>query len=90
VRDERTAAAGDREESSAGGLTASLTHVLDEHHPDQQGERVAAERLVGPRVLGDAEGRHTRILPHGRAPPAIRLRDAATATRRCMHSFPET
>jgi hypothetical protein len=43
--------------------TASLTHVLVEQHPEQQGERVTAEQLVGCGVLGEAEIRHAAILP---------------------------
>jgi hypothetical protein len=31
--------------------------VLVEKHPDEQGERVAAEQLVGYRVLGDHAAR---------------------------------
>jgi hypothetical protein len=32
--------------------------VLVQQHPDQQGERVAAEELVGRGVLGEGKGRH--------------------------------
>jgi hypothetical protein len=39
--------------------------VLVEQHADQQGQRVAAEQLVGGVVLGDAEGRH---VPDGALP----------------------
>jgi hypothetical protein len=42
---------------------ASLTHVLVEQHPEEQRERVAAEQLVGGVVLGDAECRHTEMVP---------------------------
>jgi hypothetical protein len=52
-------------------VTASLTHVLVQQHPDQQGERVAAEQLVGGGVLGDAKQRHLGSVP-ARAPVAIR------------------
>jgi hypothetical protein len=37
--------------------------VLVQQHPDQQGERVPAEQLVGSVVLGDAERRHTEMVP---------------------------
>jgi hypothetical protein len=42
-----------------------LTHVLVEHHPDDEGERVPAEQLVGGCVLGDPDRRHARdgVLP---------------------------
>ena len=43
--------------------TASLTHVLVQQHPDHEGQRVAAQQLVGGVVLGDAEGRHTQMVP---------------------------
>jgi hypothetical protein len=32
--------------------------VLVEKHANKQGQRVAAEQLVGRRVLGQLEGRH--------------------------------
>jgi hypothetical protein len=37
--------------------------VLVEHHADQQRERIATEQLVGGVVLGDAERRHTKMVP---------------------------
>ena len=46
--------------SYSDALTASLTHLLVEQHPDQQRERIAAEQLVGRRVLGDRQIRHPR------------------------------
>jgi hypothetical protein len=42
-----------------------LTHVLVEQHPEEQRERDAAQELVGGVVLGDAEGRHTEMVPYG-------------------------
>jgi hypothetical protein len=44
--------------------------VLVQQHAKKQRERVAAQQLVGVRVLGDAEGRHTQMVPHG-GPAAI-------------------
>jgi hypothetical protein len=41
-----------------------LTHVLVQQHPDQEGERVATEQLIGGKVLGDAELRHPGSVPH--------------------------
>src|SRR3954468_3496303 len=37
-------------------VTVSLTHVLVEHHAQNERERVTAEQLVGLRVLGDRHG----------------------------------
>ena len=37
--------------------------LLVEQHPDQQRERVAAQQFVSGGVLGDAEGRHTEMVP---------------------------
>jgi hypothetical protein len=36
-----------------------LTHVLVQ----QQGQRVAAQQLVGGGIMGDTEGRHTEMVP---------------------------
>jgi hypothetical protein len=44
----------------ASSATAWLTHVLVEQHPDQQGERIAPQQLVGRGVLGEGECRHPR------------------------------
>src|SRR4051794_6981636 len=52
-----------RRARSASGFTASLTHVLVHHHPKKQRERVTAEQLIGVVVLGDAEARHTHMVP---------------------------
>jgi hypothetical protein len=43
-----------------------LTHVLVQQHPDQEGERVAAQQFVGS-VLPDAELRHPGSVPRGNA-----------------------
>ena len=41
--------------------------MLVEQHADEQRERVAAQQFVGGVVLGDAEGRHTHMVPQGRS-----------------------
>jgi len=40
-----------------------LSNTLVEQHPDQEGERVAAQQFVGGVVLGDPEVRHTGMVP---------------------------
>jgi hypothetical protein len=53
-------------------LAASLTHVLVEQHPEQQGERIATEQLVGGGVLGDGERRHAcDLAARGRESPIL-------------------
>jgi hypothetical protein len=68
-------------------LAASLTHVLVEQHPDHEGERVAAEELIGGGVLGDGECRHACDLaargPRGdRSAAGRRTRDDIVAVER--------
>jgi hypothetical protein len=54
--------------------TASFTHVLVKKHANNEREWVAAEKLVGGGVLGDAECRHAPILPHQAAGRLARAR----------------
>jgi hypothetical protein len=42
-----------------------VTYALVEQHPEEQGERVAAEQLVGGGVLGDAQLGHNGSVPPG-------------------------
>ena len=53
--------------------------LLVEQHAQEQGERVAAEQLVGGGVLGDAEGRHTEMVPYAVAPAGCHRSTAPSA-----------